>query len=71
MAVLLLNAGSTSLKYQLFSAEGIVIKKGGSGRVKDFEQAFAEIIEELKFSDEITVIGHRVVHGGERYHRPT
>jgi len=71
MAILLLNAGSTSLKYQLFSSEGEVIKKGGSGRVKDFEQAFAQIIEELKFSDEITAIGHRVVHGGDYYHRPT
>ncbi len=71
MAVLLLNAGSTSLKYQLFSDSGEVIKKGGSSRVKDFDQAFSQIIGELESSGEITAIGHRVVHGGDRYHRPT
>ncbi|HNW55811.1 MAG TPA: acetate kinase [bacterium] len=70
MSVLLLNAGSTSLKYQVLSDDGAVLKKGGSGRVKDFEQAFDQIIEELRFIDEITVVGHRIVHGGDRYHRP-
>ena len=71
MAVLLLNAGSTSLKYQLFSDGGEVIKRGGSSRVKDFDQAFSQIIEELEFIGEITAIGHRVVHGGDHYQRPT
>jgi acetate kinase len=71
MAKLLLNAGSTSLKYQLFADDGVVLKKGGSSRVKNFQLAFADIIAELKFSDEITVIGHRVVHGGEYYCQPT
>lgn len=71
MSVLLLNAGSTSLKYQVLSDEGIVLKKGGSSRVKDFEQAFKQIIEELRFVDEIRVVGHRVVHGGDRYCQPT
>lgn len=71
MSVLLLNAGSTSLKYQVLSDSGVVLKKGGSSRVKDFEQAFKQIIEELRFVDEISAIGHRVVHGGDRYHQPT
>lgn len=59
------------MKYQLFADDGVVLKKGGSGRVKDFDQAFAEIIEELRPCGEIMAIGHRVVHGGNRYHQPT
>ncbi len=104
MKILVLNSGSSSLKFQLFLLPGLSVAASGlvegigeatgaarinfadeSGRektleyqqpVSDHRQAIRLMGELLKesgsFSDisEIAGIGHRVVHGGEKFHEP-
>ncbi len=99
MKILVLNCGSSSIKYKLFSmTKHVVIAKGGieklgmkgsflkhvrqDGQVVVFE---GEILDHkigveyilgiltsakhgcLKSLDELDAVGHRVVHGGERF----
>ena len=98
MKVLVINCGSSSLKYQLIDmtnesvvAKGYVQKigaedsfiehkkQGGSLEidnytVADHKEAFEKVVEILlekdcaiKSLDEINAVGHRVVHGGEKF----
>ena len=82
MKILVLNSGSSSLKYKLFEnravvAEGSVEHIGEPGGVPDHEAALeraeAALIEKgaLRSFDELDAVGHRVVHGGERFVEPT
>ena len=98
MYILVINAGSSSVKYKLFDmrdesalAEGIVDRVGMEGAflthsaadsrevkiesdVSDYETALDLITDALvhpeygviKSIDEISAVGHRVVHGGEK-----
>ena len=102
MKVLVINAGSSSLKYQLIDVDsGAVIAKGLSERIgidgskltykptgkdshvfekdmKDHAQAIRMVLEALadkdigvvKSMDEIDAVGHRVLHGGEKFSEP-
>jgi len=106
MKILVLNAGSSSLKYQLFEmpekqvlVSGLVEKIGeGSGSVKhkvfrpdgtqrtyDEDAVIPNHSDGLKrivhllldpergvisTSNEIAAVGHRIVHGGEKFSRP-
>ncbi len=100
MKILVINCGSSSLKYQLIDmetenaiAKGLVERIGINGSnleqkvegfsekykverdLKDHKEAIALVLETLcdsKFNlikdlKEINAIGHRVVHGGEKY----
>lgn len=99
MKVLVINCGSSSLKYQLINmenndvlAQGLVERIGIEGSIltqkvsgrekyiveepmKDHEDAIKHVLEALvdethgviKNMDEISAVGHRVVHGGEKY----
>lgn len=100
MKILVINCGSSSLKYQLIDmdtensiAKGLVERIGILGSnleqkvigsdekykvevdLKDHKEAIALVLETLcdkrfgliKDLDEINAIGHRVVHGGEKY----
>lgn len=99
MKVLVINCGSSSLKYQLIDmateeslAQGLVERIGIEGSVltqkvegkdkyivkeqmKDHKDAIrlvlAALVDEnngvIKSMDEISAVGHRVVHGGEKY----
>tara|TARA_Y100000310_G_C20655848_1_gene801926 strand:+ start:203 stop:1246 length:1044 start_codon:yes stop_codon:yes gene_type:complete len=63
MRILVLNVGSSSVKYSLydnkkFLQNGIIER---IGKKKTYEQAIKTI---LKKNNKIEVIGHRVVHGG-------
>lgn len=102
MKILVINAGSSSLKYQLFDMEsGDVLAKGlceriGSGGAvthkrpgKDTYEATPDLpshdealslVLELLVSpeygvissvDEISAVGHRIAHGGEKYKAST
>jgi acetate kinase len=70
MYVLVLNAGSSSLKYQLVApASGEVALAGtieGLGPAKTHEAAIAEVLASLG-GRAVGAVGHRVVHGGERF----
>lgn len=102
MKVLVINAGSSSLKYQLIDVDsGAVIAKGLCERIgidgskltykptgkdshvfekdmKDHAQAIRMVLEALadkdigvvKSMDEIDAVGHRVLHGGEKFSEP-
>lgn len=99
MKVLVINCGSSSLKYQLIDmdgekvlAKGLVERIGIEGSIlthkpegkdkvkietpmKDHKVAIGLVLDALvdanhgviKSMDEISVVGHRVVHGGEKY----
>ncbi len=98
MKVLVINAGSSSLKYQLIDMEsetaiakgicerigigGKITHKTSDGREVSYEvnfpthkEAFEELTKVLTSGEaavigsleEINAIGHRVVHGGEKY----
>ncbi|KAF5046795.1 Acetate kinase [anaerobic digester metagenome] len=99
MKVLVINAGSSSLKYQLYDmsneavlAKGLVERIGIEGsllthrpegkdkhviqtEMPDHKIAIQLVLDALvdpvvgviKNVDEITAVGHRIVHGGEKY----
>lgn len=82
--VLVLNSGSSSVKYQLLDmadgsrpAAGIVERIGEPGGVADHAEALKTVAEELAArglgldSPELAAVGHRVVHGGTRFTEPT
>ncbi len=100
MKILILNAGSSSLKYQLFDmpsgkvlAKGLCERIGVDGQVThkrpdcepykkqvqldNHEDAMKIVIDLLtddelgvvESIDEISAVGHRVAHGGEKYRR--
>lgn len=83
MLVLVVNCGSSSLKYQVRELEagedgGTVLASGlieniGSSRIQDHTQALELLAERLEVELEgrtIDAAGHRVVHGGERFSAP-
>src|SRR5690554_5222621 len=99
MKILIINAGSSSLKYQLIDMDNEnVLAKGNAERIgikdsllthevigkekfkisknfNDYTEAIKEVIKTLISADkgvitdmsEIGAVGHRVVHGGERF----
>jgi acetate kinase len=83
--VLVLNSGSSSLKYQLIEpdsggslAEGVIEKIGEpSSLVTDHGAALRVAFEELSEDGidlkacGLVAVGHRVVHGGPVFYRPT
>ncbi|WP_456450495.1 acetate/propionate family kinase [Hydrogenimonas sp.] len=82
MKILVLNSGSSSLKYKLFDGEtplyeGAVERIGEAGGARDhreaLEEAEAALVESgtLASFAELDAVGHRVVHGGERFVEPT
>ena len=66
---LILNAGSSSLKYKLFSDDMSEIKSSRftsiGSKIRDHNQALDLLFDEVKeHLSEIKFIGHRIVHGG-------
>jgi acetate kinase len=74
-AVLVINSGSSSIKYQLIDVQSNTELIGGTlERVTDHVHSLKELLPDLRASKnffEPEVIGHRVVHGGERFSEPT
>lgn len=69
--VLVINSGSSSLKYQLFDmkneerlAKGLVERIGAGGPANHAE-ALREVVAALGNPKDIDAIGHRVLHGAE------
>lgn len=95
--ILVLNSGSSSLKYQLFNVEGdnyevlakgvadrigihgsfVTLKIGDDKKTKEVElpthtEAIREVLNlllsgPLHSMDELSAVGHRIVHGGETF----
>jgi len=76
--VLVVNSGSSSVKYQVIDLPSEqVIDKGQRDRVGidggDFsthKEAIADIVASLPANVSLDLVGHRVVHGGARFTRP-
>jgi acetate kinase len=70
--VLVLNSGSSSLRYRLFDGsevltKGLVQRIGESGGdAADHGAALRKLMDELDLTG-LAAVGHRVVHGGERF----
>ncbi|AVX31353.1 acetate kinase [Carboxydocella thermautotrophica] len=94
MNVLVINCGSSSLKYQLFDmaketvlAKGLVERIGLEGsclthrvgedktvieqNIPDHQAAISLVLEQVRGLGEIKAVGHRVVHGGEKFSAST
>lgn len=70
--VLVLNSGSSSVKYDLLEPDsGTSLASGVIERVTDYQQALGEVFAALPSLDGLLAVGHRVVHGGNKLHRPT
>jgi acetate kinase len=69
--ILVLNCGSQSIKWKVFS-EDLKVAKEGKSIVLDQDFFQKSLEEELKKINglEINVIGHRVVHGGKTFISP-
>ena len=75
MKILVINSGSSSIKYQLFSmpgqkrlAKGTIEKIGERGSpIKNHHQGIKDILKNIS---EVEAVGHRVVHGGEEFKQP-
>jgi acetate kinase len=71
MNVLVLNAGSTSLKFDVYDMDTEAsLKRGTVERMRDVTAALAQVQTELT-GIQIHAVGHRVVHGAERLIEPT
>jgi len=83
MKVLVVNTGSTSVKYQLYEMDTETqlaagkVERIGSSETPDARAAMTRILADLVRADgpiarveDIGAVGHRVVHGGERLVRP-
>ena len=79
MKILVLNAGSSSIKYQVFAMataevllKGVIERIGEAGSdVPTHHQALQHVAQHLQAQGlEINAIGHRVVHGGEHFQQP-
>jgi len=76
MKILVINTGSSSIKYKLFDmdtrailASGVVERIGEEGAVADHHLGMREVLAALG-DGAVDAVGHRVVHGGESFTEP-
>ena len=72
--ILILNCGSQSIKWKLFEGRKLKPKRVGGkavSKAKNYPQVLEEELAKLEiYQDKISVIGHRVVHGGNKFREP-
>jgi acetate kinase len=66
-SVLVVNAGSASLKLRLLDRDDATLASRDVGAADDWEQALGDLLEGTPPPD---AAGHRVVHGGEEFTEP-
>jgi acetate kinase len=76
-AVLVLNSGSSTLKYAVVdpgsgdSVAAGIVERIGEGQVSDHRAALRIVFDELGALDDLVAVGHRIVHGGKAFYQPT
>ncbi|MCA9604554.1 MAG: acetate/propionate family kinase, partial [Myxococcales bacterium] len=74
MLVLVINCGSSSVKFQVVDADDGKALAGGKiervGEEKTHADAIREVLDATS-AHAVGAVGHRVVHGGERFHDAT
>ena len=70
--ILVINSGSSSLKYQVIDVDSDEsLLSGTIERVESHEEAFSQMLEKLQESKISPVaLAHRVVHGGDKFAEP-
>jgi acetate kinase len=76
MSILALNAGSSTLKFALFDDDARAKHAGGviewdAQQPATVTGTMREVLENQLRRDSVRAVGHRVVHGGERFVAPT
>ena len=75
MKVLVINCGSSTLKYQVVdtvSGRSVVketIEYGSAGSAA-VQPALKKVLDGVRETGALGAVGHRVVHGGDRFHAP-
>jgi acetate kinase len=73
--ILVLNCGSQSIKWKLFEEKNLKLNKEGKRSIlkaKDYQVSLEEELKKIKnLKENISKIGHRVVHGGKDFRKPT
>lgn len=67
MTLLVLNAGSSSLKYGLFDDGAREQLTAGNIEGTDYEAAVSQVLAKVAGSNAIVAVGHRVVQGGRHF----
>jgi acetate kinase len=76
MKILVLNSGSSSVKYRLFDgtrtlAKGLIERIGEEGgEASDHEAALQQVMASVDLTA-LGAVGHRAVHGGSEFSKPT
>ena len=70
MSILVINSGSTSIKYKLFDAREKEIKQGIFEKVTNHTEILKLVLRQIGDLREVKAVGHRVVHGGHKFTRP-
>lgn len=68
--ILVLNSGSTSLKYKLFDAKEKELKAGEISNIKDHDDGVKKVLKEIGGLQDLVAVGHRMVHGRDKFHEP-
>ncbi len=72
MRILVINAGSTSLKYKLFALPHFkVIAEDNFQNIENHATALKEALRDIGDLRDIVAIGHRIVHGGSEFRKTT
>jgi len=74
--ILVLNSGSTSLKYKLYGFKLTELKAGyieeiGRKGPKNHKEALEKVLKDIGNTENIKQVGHRVVHGGNIFNKST
>ncbi len=70
MSILVINSGSTSVKYKLFADDETEIKQGVLENIKDHLKGVKQVLREIGDLRGLDAVGHRVVHGGDKFSKP-
>jgi acetate kinase len=66
VSILVVNVGSTSLKFALYGDDGAPTERGGAGRVSDLAAALDDMLARLRPRlAGVEAVAFKVVHGGE------
>jgi len=71
--ILVLNCGSQSVKYKIFQDDLSLVseKKIDIKNQKDYQKILKSELDKCqKYQKEIKLVGHRIVHGGEKFSEP-
>jgi len=68
--ILIINSGSTSLKYRLFDSKKNELKSEVFIVENDHEKIIKKILREVGDVSDIVAVGHRVVYGGDNFKKP-